>query len=314
MHYRPIGPACLVVLSVAIGPCVPASNGQVAQARRPADLGLSVAQPIGPLRPGGVGLVVVTTSTQLNALEGEAFGRPVRFWPSASATEWQGLLGVGLDAKPGSHVVTVHGTAADGETGTARITVAVGPKRFETRRLRVDPTMVNPPQEQAARIEREAKAMADAFAVVRERVWRGRFEAPVPGTATSSFGRLTVMNGEPRGRHQGADFRAATGTPVRAPNAGRVVLAQDMYFAGNTVILDHGLGVFSLLAHLSRIGVAVGDVVSRGDLVGESGATGRVTGPHLHWAVRFGDASVDPLSLMATVARMPNEDASQASH
>jgi hypothetical protein len=275
MHYRPIGPACLVVLSVAIGPCVPASNGQVAQARRPADLGLSVAQPIGPLRPGGVGLVVVTTSTQLNALEGEAFGRPVRFWPSASATEWQGLLGVGLDAKPGSHVVTVHGTAADGETGTARITVAVGPKRFETRRLRVDPTMVNPPQEQAARIEREAKAMADAFAVVRERVWRGRFEAPVPGTATSSFGRLTVMNQSlpPSGRGLSC---GTTGTLVHAPNAGRVVCTGHV-FRGNTVILDHGLGVFSLwriCPHWRRRRPSCPAATWL-----ESGATGRVTGP-----------------------------------
>jgi murein DD-endopeptidase MepM/ murein hydrolase activator NlpD len=124
----------------------------------------------------------------------------------------------------------------------------------------------------------------------------------VPGVATSSFGRLTVMNGESRGRHQGADFRAETGTPVLAPNAGRVVLAQDLYFAGNTVIVDHGLGVFSYLAHLSRLGVSVGARVSRGDLLGASGATGRVTGPHLHWAVRLDGASVDPLALMKAVA------------
>jgi murein DD-endopeptidase MepM/ murein hydrolase activator NlpD len=110
------------------------------------------------------------------------------------------------------------------------------------------------------------------------------------------------MNGQPRGRHQGADFRAATGTPVLAPNAGRVVLAADLYFSGNTVIIDHGLGMFSLLAHLSRIAVAPGASVARGDLLGESGSTGRVTGPHLHWALRLGDASVDPLAVVAAVA------------
>jgi len=145
--------------------------------------------------------------------------------------------------------------------------------------------------------------------VTVERLWRGRFDAPVPGVASSSYGRLTVLNGEPSGRHQGTDFRAAVGTPVHAPNAGRVVLAKDLYFAGNTVILDHGLGVFSLVAHLSRIDVAVGDRVSRGHVLGQSGATGRVTGPHLHWAVRFGETSVDPLSLVAAVTRISDEDA-----
>ena len=101
--------------------------------------------------------------------------------------------------------------------------------------------------------------MAEAFAIVTpERLWRGRFDAPVPGTATSSFGRLTITNGKPAGRHQGADFRAATGHAGPAPNAGRVVMAQSLYFAGNTVIIDHGFGVFSLLAHLSRIDVEPG--------------------------------------------------------
>jgi murein DD-endopeptidase MepM/ murein hydrolase activator NlpD len=187
--------------------------------------------------------------------------------------------------------------------------------RFETRRLQVDPKLVNPPESEAERIRQEAKAMAEAFAILtRERFWRGPFDAPVPGTATSSFGRLTVTNGKPAGRHQGADFRAATGTPIRAPNAGRVVLAQSLYFAGNTVIIDHGLGVFSLLAHLSRIDVEPGAVVARGEVLGQSGATGRVTGPHLHWAVRFGDMSVDPIELMSASTQLSDEDAAPPSH
>jgi murein DD-endopeptidase MepM/ murein hydrolase activator NlpD len=187
--------------------------------------------------------------------------------------------------------------------------VRVERRQFETRRLRVDPRLANPPDEEAARIAEDTRAMAAAFAILTpDRLWRGRFEVPVPGASTSSFGRLTITNGEPAGRHQGADFRAATGTPVRAPNAGRVVLARNLYFAGNTVILDHGLGVFSLLAHLSSIGVAVGAHVPRGGVIGESGATGRVTGPHVHWAVRFGDTSVDPLSLIDALAGLADED------
>ena len=121
----------------------------------------------------------------------------------------------------------------------------------------------------------------------------------MPGAATSSFGRRSVLNGQARSPHSGTDFRAATGTPVRAPNGGRVVLAADQYFSGNTVILDHGQGLFSFLAHLSRITVRDGQIVARGEEVGLSGATGRVTGPHLHWTVRLDGARVDPLSVLA---------------
>jgi murein DD-endopeptidase MepM/ murein hydrolase activator NlpD len=107
-----------------------------------------------------------------------------------------------------------------------------------------------------------------------------------------------VFNGQSRGSHSGADFLSPAGTPVKAPNAGRVVLARDLYYTGNTVIIDHGLGLFSLLAHLSQIDVKAGDTVAAGDVIGKVGATGRVTGPHLHWTVRDNNARVDPLSLL----------------
>jgi murein DD-endopeptidase MepM/ murein hydrolase activator NlpD len=273
---------------------------------------LTVAGPAGLLQPGAVGVVTVTASGPLRTLAGEAWGRPVAFWP-ATPTEWRGLVGVGLDTSPGRYEIVISGTGAGGEVAQTRAPIVVERREFETRRLRVAPRMANPPESEAARIAADTRAMAQAFSVVSaDRLWRGRFEAPVPGAATSSFGRLTVTNGRPSGRHQGADFRAAAGTLVRAPNAGRVVLAQDLYFAGNTVILDHGLGVFSLVAHLSAIGVQVGDRVARGDRLGESGATGRVTGPHLHWAVRFGETSVDPLSLMSAISSLPDEDAPQS--
>jgi len=268
-----------------------------------------------PLKPGGVALITVSSPQDLTSLTGEIAGRPVRFWPGASAREWNGLAGISLDAAPGSAALTIQGTTASGASATAHVPLVVERYRYETRRLTVDPKMVNPPESELARIKQETQAMADAFAILTpERLWRSAFDAPVPGAPNSSFGRLTITNGKPAGRHQGADFRAATGTPVHAPNAGRVVLAQNLYFAGNTVILDHGLGVFSLLAHLSRIDVQPGAVVARGDVVGQSGATGRVTGPHLHWAVRFGEMTVDPLSLMSAVANLPDGDPPQRVH
>ena len=116
--------------------------------------------------------------------------------------------------------------------------------------------------------------------------------------ANSAFGARSIFNGQPRSPHGGADFLSAAGTPVKAPNAGRVALARDLYFTGNTVVIDHGLGLFSLFAHLSAIDVQAGAAVGTGDVVGRVGATGRVSGPHLHWTVRAGGARVDPLSLL----------------
>jgi murein DD-endopeptidase MepM/ murein hydrolase activator NlpD len=177
--------------------------------------------------------------------------------------------------------------------------------KFATRRINVNERFVDPPASVAARIAREVKTLEDLFAQSREeRLWRGPFGRPVSGPSTSSYGRLTVLNGKPGSRHQGTDFRAALGTPVRAPNSGMVVLASDLYFAGGTVVLDHGDGLVSLFAHLSQTAVEVGIRVAKGDLLGEAGATGRVTGPHLHWAMRLHGTSVDPLSLSVAVAEL----------
>jgi murein DD-endopeptidase MepM/ murein hydrolase activator NlpD len=137
--------------------------------------------------------------------------------------------------------------------------------------------------------------------VTSERFWRVPFVQPVSAAPNSRFGSRSVFNGQPRSPHNGADFPATTGTPVKAPNAGRVVAARDLYFSGRTVIIDHGTRLFSTLAHLSRMDVREGDTVQPGDVVGLVGATGRVTGPHLHWALRVADARVDPMSALAVL-------------
>ena len=121
----------------------------------------------------------------------------------------------------------------------------------------------------------------------------------MPQAANSAFGTRSIYNGQPRSAHGGADFPSPAGTPIHAPNAGRVVLAANLYYTGNTVVIDHGLGLYSLFAHLSRIDVAEGASVDRGFVVGLVGATGRVTGPHLHWTVRAGGARVDPMAVIA---------------
>ena len=256
-------------------------------------------------RPGEVVLITVRSSRTVERIEGTAFDGSLAFWPTGSTGAWQALVGIPIGTRPASYSVTVYGRDAGGETSNGQTSIEVAAHTFETRRLRVDDRFVTPPASEAARIAREAKQLAALFAERGPaRLWHGAFVAPVPGQANSSFGRLSVYNGKPGSRHQGTDFQAATGTPIVAPNAGVIVLASDLYFSGNTVVVDHGEGMFSLMAHLSRITVDVGSRVAKGDRLGEVGATGRVTGPHLHWAVRLRGVSVDPLSLMAAIEAM----------
>jgi murein DD-endopeptidase MepM/ murein hydrolase activator NlpD len=130
--------------------------------------------------------------------------------------------------------------------------------------------------------------------------WSEPFAVPIPGVEGGrNFGHRRVFNGEPRAPHSGADLRAATGTEILAANAGRVALAKNLFYSGNAVFIDHGLGVYTTYLHLSEMLVAPGDQVARGQVIGLAGATGRVTGPHLHWGVRILDARVDPFSLLS---------------
>ena len=268
-----------------------------------APVALTVSATTRALYPGSVALVSVASPRPLVFVEGKALGRPVRFWRSETSESWQGFVGVGLDVVPGAHPVEIVATALDGVPRHGRTSLRIVPKQFATRRLKVEERFANPPAAESERIERDALLLASLFADSWSLpLWRQRFVPPVSGPATSSFGRLTVLNGQPRGRHLGADFVAAVGDPIVAPNNGRVVLASDLYLSGNTVILDHGGGLFSLLAHLSRIDVSAGTIVTTGERLGAAGATGRVTGPHLHWAVRLGEVSVDPASLVSAVS------------
>lgn len=215
---------------------------------------------------------------------------------------WLALVGLDLDVAAGEHPVAVEAIADDGVTLEHVETLVVEPKEFPTRELRVAPKFVNPPPGMQSRIDRERRRLGELFRDVGpEPRWAEPFVRPIEVSVVSGFGVRSVYNGEARAPHNGADFASPTGTPVLAPGGGRVVLAEPLYFTGDTVMIDHGLGLVSLLAHLSRIDVRVGADVVAGTPVGLVGATGRVTGPHLHWTVRLQGARVDPLSVIAAL-------------
>ncbi|HEX6998660.1 MAG TPA: M23 family metallopeptidase [Gammaproteobacteria bacterium] len=214
--------------------------------------------------------------------------------------EWVSVLGIDLDAEAGTRTAQVTFRYSDGRVRERRETIVVGEREFPTTRLTVEPKYVELSPEDQARAAREAEEIKEIYSTLTPEVyWSEPFLTPVEGvTGGRNFGHRRVFNGQPRAPHSGADLRAAKGTPIHASNRGRVVLAKELFFSGNAVLIDHGLGVYSAYLHLDRIDVQPGQMVERGEVIGLSGATGRVTGPHLHWGVRVLDARVDPFSLL----------------
>lgn len=267
---------------------------------KPGATGIVISHEARALQPGEVVLLTVRSAAPLQSVRGEAFGRTVFFFPDGDATGWRGLVGIDLGVSPRHYPVQLAITRPDGKTLKTRHDLVVKDKQFPTRRITVQEEYVNPPTEEIERIKREEEKVSAIFAAVSpQRLWAGNFLRPVPGEATSSFGVRSILNGEPRSPHSGTDFHAEAGTPIQAPNAGKVVLADNLYFTGNSVILDHGWGMYSYFAHLSGFAVTEGDSVTAGQIIGYVGATGRVTAPHLHWSLRLAGARVDPLSLLA---------------
>ena len=254
------------------------------------------------ISPGELVVLTLTVAPETTAVTVRAFDAQMPVYRLQPGT-WQALVGIDLERKPGTYVVTVEARAGSAVTRASE-RLAVKPHTFPTRTLRVDPSFVNPPQAELTRIRDEAAFIRDVSGhSAADRLWSSPFVRPVREAANSRFGTRSVFNGEARRPHGGADFLSGAGTPVHAPNAGRVVAARDLFFTGNTVIIDHGMGVVSLMAHFSTIEVKEGDLVTAGQVVGLVGATGRVTGPHLHWGVTVAGARVDPLAVLALIGK-----------
>ena len=252
------------------------------------------------VRPGEIVMLEIAGGDPAAAVHVRAFDRDVPVYTTADHGR-RALVGIDLDVRPGTYVAAI-------EVGGAHASydLVVARRAFRTRTLTVDPAFVTPPESERERIERDAKLLDQVWrSSSAERLWSDVFVRPVAEPANSAFGTRSVFNGQPRNAHGGADFLSPAGTPIHAPNAGRIVVARDLYFSGNTVVIDHGLGLFSMLAHLSAFDVREGDTVAVDQRIGRVGATGRVTGPHLHWAIRAGGARVDPLSLLAVLGKQP---------
>jgi murein DD-endopeptidase MepM/ murein hydrolase activator NlpD len=297
MHQYLLLLSATVIVTAAAVPHV-----QSTQSTNPPELNVTVKSRA-PLQPGEVAVVTVRAKRDIARAQVHVFDRQFIGYRVDGRT-WRVLVGIDLETAPR----TYSGEVAVDDYPMLRLPLRVTPRQFRTRKLTVDPAFVNPPPDAVERINREAAELNDLWSHSEAtKLWTGTFVRPVPDEANSAFGTRSILNGEPRSPHSGADFNSPTGTPIKAPNAGRVVLAGDRYFTGNTVMIDHGLALFSLFAHLSEVDVRVGDTVAAGDVIGKVGATGRVTGPHLHWSVRINGARIDPLSLLSVMGDNPKQ-------
>jgi murein DD-endopeptidase MepM/ murein hydrolase activator NlpD len=238
----------------------------------------------------------------LTALQAAWAERTIDFRFSKSCKCWFALAGVNLDAHPGKQTLQLKGTGKESSALVFDQTVIVHQARYPVSKVTIPPAYVEPPPEVQARIEQEQALKKKLFAETPpEALWSGRFRAPVATGVSGGFGATRVVNGVKGRPHEGTDYHAPLGTTVRASNRGTVVLARSLYYEGNCVAVDHGQGLVTIYMHLSEIKVKEGQPVERGQVLGLSGNTGRSTGPHLHFAVRWKGWYLDGRTLVAMV-------------
>lgn len=249
------------------------------------------AQPIHAPHPGGIAIVALGNSA--NAPDARFDGKPVLV--TRSGDEWLAIVGIPLDQTAGK---------ADVVVGERRVSFDVVPHRYREQHLTVAPKFVNPDPAAQERIAEEQRKISAAMNHYRRSpVPFQSLQAPIPGARSDSFGSRRFFNKEPRSPHRGMDIAGYTGTEIKAPLAGTVLLTGDFYFTGNAVFLDHGQGLITLYAHLDSIDVQMGEQVNTGTRLGRVGATGRVTGAHLHFATYLNGTAVDPALLLLEPGR-----------
>ncbi|RJQ55038.1 MAG: M23 family metallopeptidase [Nitrospiraceae bacterium] len=244
----------------------------------------------GEVLPGGIFLLKAQAETAAS-LQAEFAGRKIDLHKDRE-DHFMALVPVEIDLPPEKHPVTI---ISGDEKRVAYVTVR--PHRFLTKKITLPEEKVIPGPESLKRAEREAALLGSIIAPQSAPAWEGTSIPPTDTEISEVFGVRRIMNGKKTGIHRGTDFRGRTGTPVKAINSGSVVLAEDFFFGGNTLIIDHGAGLYSIYMHLSDFNASRGDRVSKGQVIGFVGSTGRATGPHLHLGIKLLGVSVNPEAL-----------------
>jgi len=277
------------------------ARASVGTRRFPCDQGISLTLSSSVVPQGSLIVAHLLANAPITNARAEWDGRNVPLWQeSRNGHIWAGLLGVDLEKAPGQYQANITGQASGAEAFRCAVPILVSAGKFPTENLKVEKQFVEPDPEQLARAKAETEKLRAIFSTVTpERLWQGAFRVPLDGVTTGgNFGRRRVLNGQPGSPHSGVDFPAPTGTPIHAAQAGRVVLAEPLFFSGNTVVVDHGFGIYTFYGHLSAFTVKAGEMVKAGEELGKVGATGRVTGPHLHWGLTVDRERVNALQIV----------------
>jgi hypothetical protein len=255
--------------------------------------------PPGPAKQGSLLAVTLESDVSLARAAAAWGGRDTAMERDAGGRVFRALLGVDFESPTGARPVEFDAEGLCGDRHSVSRTARIVSGKFPIQKLEVAPAYVEPPASELDRIRDDKEKVGRVWASGDpERRWTGPFRLPVDAPPRDNFGSRRVFNGKPKSSHEGMDLAAAAGQPVTAPGPARVALADNLYFSGGTVILDHGAGLFTLYFHLSRIDVTAGQEVGGGQPLGAVGATGRATGPHLHWGARLNRARVNPLDLL----------------
>jgi murein DD-endopeptidase MepM/ murein hydrolase activator NlpD len=286
----------LAFLVLGVGACVLGPRPALGQAAS-ADALVVRWEPASPTDGTALAVTVsVPADEELLEVEARLDDRPLRMGRLAGS--WFGLIALPTD-RSGPVELVVSATTAGGQPMNRRWTVPVRPRAYSETELSVAPRFTSPPADVLERIERERELVRSTLRQVSP-AWLldGNFVRPRSTRITSPFGQKRIFNGEVQSRHWGVDLAGDVGAPVRVAGRGRVAIARELYYAGNAVYVDHGLGVFSGYYHLSQIDVGEGDLVETGQVIGRVGATGRVTGPHLHWSFFAGGERLDASTVL----------------
>jgi len=249
------------------------------------------------VKQGDIVLITLPLGPDVQSVEGKFLDQSIPFFKK-NVDEFAALIGIDLAQPVGPQPLSV--TWKKNESIGHRVyMVEVVSASFGTETLKLPKEMVDLDPPTLARVEKEQEQFKAIFNKSdHQRLWQDDFIVPTEGKPMGMFGFRRIMNGQPRNPHTGEDIRAPLGAPVLASNDGKVIMVGDFYFNGNSIVIDHGLGLFSMYFHLSKINVKEGERVKKGEIIGEVGKSGRATGPHLHWGVRLNGARVNPFSLV----------------
>ncbi len=255
---------------------------------------------------GSVFLLKVKLPSELASLPEESLAvefadRKFPLFKPAGSDEFEALVGVPLEHGVGPSKAKILVTQGD-QRSEHEIEVQVVDGKYEVQRLTVAPKYVEPPKRFHKRIQEENHLIGELYSrVTRKKYWEGPLRLPIESPITGSFGARRVFNNTLKNPHGGTDLKAAIGTPIHSSASGVVIMARNLYYTGNTIIVDHGYGVLTLYAHLSKMKVKEGDEIKGQQVLGLSGKTGRVSGPHLHWQVIVGHVKVNPMDAIKVV-------------